>query len=167
VPTVEGVREIRVTNATLTDEGKGVVSVDIPTDAEVDAIADALIATHAADDDAHHAVYTDAMAIAAVQGEATLDLTGDVTVAANKTLAVDHVIEKTGAHGVVIDGVELKDDAVETDAIRGLRETSGPTALTVGTITDGEYLKRVAGTLVSGTPAGGSGGGITDSAFQM
>ena len=29
VPTVEGVREIRVTNATLTNEGKGVVSIAI------------------------------------------------------------------------------------------------------------------------------------------
>ncbi len=32
---------------------------------------------------------------------------------------------------------------------RGVRETSGPTNLVVGTITDGEYLKRVGSTLVS------------------
>ena len=196
-----------------------------------------------------------ALAVAAVEAEATLDLTGDVTVAAAKTLALDHVIEKTAAHGIVLDGVQMKDnqvysgvddvsggafyayggtaivggkvvlytaadsdavfedfsvevfgddlrvrhnaaddllvnadrsveivtgplkvdhineyaaghgvdidgvlckdDAVETDAIRGLRETSGPTSLTVGTITDGEYLKRVGATVVSGTPAGG------------
>jgi len=215
-------------------------------------------ATHSGS--AHHAVYTDAEAIAAVQGEATLDLAGDVAVAAAKTLTVnhinettavhgvqvegvlirdrevwagvedagkgsflacgdatgsdaggelilqlaadhdaamdayylrvieddleisqdggpvfkckldgsieitagplkvDHLNEYTATHGVDIDGVLCKDDAVETDAIRGLRETSGPTALTVGTITDGEYLKRVAGTLVSGVPAGGGGG---------
>ena len=99
-----------------------------------------------------------AAAIAAVEGEATLDLTGAVTVA-GASLGVDHIVEHTATHGVDIDGVLLKDDAVETDAIRGLRETSGPTALTVGTITDGEYLKRVGATVVSGTPAGG---GATD-----
>ncbi len=33
--------------------------------------------------------YTDAMAIAAVEGEATLDLTGDVSIASNKSLTVD------------------------------------------------------------------------------
>ena len=70
-------------------------------------------------------------------------------------LKVDHIGELAAAHGVDIDGVLCKDDAVETDAIRGLRETSGPTSLTVGTITDGEYLKRVGATVVSGVPAGG------------
>jgi len=218
-----------------------------------------------------HERYTDAEAVAAVQGEATLDLAGDVTVAAAKTLAVDHIIEKTGAHGVNIDstpvrlhqtvivgtegvhggylqvlgrgpgenyggildidlpddhdaafeaftigayedylyvmggtydfelkllangtfqvttgplnvdhineyttgggghgvdidGVLCKDDAVETDAIRGLRETSGPTSLTVGTITDGEFLKRVGATIVS---AAAGGGGVSDAAFSF
>jgi hypothetical protein len=172
-PTVEGVREIRVPNASVTDEGKGIVSLAYDPAGTGDAEAAAHVLAHAGDDDAHHAVfiaathtaigdsaphharYTDAEAIAAVQAEATLDLTGDVTVAANKTLAADHLIEKTAGHGIVLDGVELKDDAVETDAIRGLRETSGPTSLTVGTITDGEYLKRVGATVVSGTPAGG------------
>ena len=39
--------------------------------------------------------YTDALAIAAVEGEATLDLSGDLSVAAGKTLSVDTIIEKT------------------------------------------------------------------------
>ncbi|KKK81881.1 hypothetical protein LCGC14_2808970, partial [marine sediment metagenome] len=39
--------------------------------------ASALIATHAAISGAHHTLYTDAEAIAAVEGEPTLDLTGD------------------------------------------------------------------------------------------
>jgi len=38
----------------------------------------------------------------------------------------------------------------------GLTETSGPTALTVGTITDGEFLKRVGATIVSAAGAAGS-----------
>ena len=50
-----------------------------------------------------------AEAIAAVEGEATLDLTGDVTIAAAKSLAVDTISEKTGAAGVTIDGTKLKD----------------------------------------------------------
>jgi len=37
-----------------------------------------------------------------------------------------------------------------------ITETSGPTALTIGTIADGEFLKRVGSTLVSAA-AGGSG----------
>jgi hypothetical protein len=39
--------------------------------------------------------------------------------------------------------------------IRGIRETGGPTLLTLGAVADGEYLKRSAGTIVGG--AGGSG----------
>ena len=57
-------------------------------------------------------VYTDAEAIAAVEGEATLDLTGNVTIAASKSLAVDTIAEKTAAAGVTIDGVELKDGGI-------------------------------------------------------
>lgn len=43
-----------------------------------------------------------AQAIAAVEGEATLDLTGDVTIAGGKSLLVDVIDEKTGAAGVTI-----------------------------------------------------------------
>tara|TARA_Y100000310_G_scaffold328215_1_gene395991 strand:- start:18176 stop:19453 length:1278 start_codon:yes stop_codon:yes gene_type:complete len=56
--------------------------------------------------------YADADAIAAVEGEATLDLTGDVTIAASKTLGVDTINEVTGAGGVTIDGVVLKDSKI-------------------------------------------------------
>jgi len=90
---------------------------------------------------------TDAQMVAGTGASVVLTATG---------LQTDHLNEYTAAHGVVIDGVELKDDAVETDAIRGLRETSGPTALTVGTITDGEFLKRVGATIVSAAGAAGS-----------
>lgn len=37
-----------------------------------------------------------------------------------------------------------------------IRETSGPTDLTVGIITNGEFLKRVGATIVSAAPPGGS-----------
>ena len=298
-PTVEGVREIRVPNASVTDEGRGIVSLAYDPAGTGDTEAAAHVLAHAGDDDAHHAVftaaqhtaigdgaphhgavtigadgehslatqvlsgvdaaaaqkghvqlagdlggtaasptvaathsgsahhtkYTDAEAIAAVEAEASLALVADlVTMGVNDTTAgnlslyggaggvqmggrlllyvcadydagffesfaiqayeddlvishntandllvkgdrsievttgplkVDHIGELAAAHGVDIDGVLCKDDAVETDAIRGLRETSGPTSLTVGTITDGEYLKRVGATVVSGVPAGG------------
>jgi hypothetical protein len=41
--------------------------------------------------------------------------------------------------------------------VKRLRESSGPTDLTLGAVADGEYLKRSGTTIVSGTPAGGSG----------
>jgi len=44
----------------------------------------------------------------------------------------------------------------------GITETSGPTALTVGVITDGQYLKRVGSALVSAAVSGGGIGGSTD-----
>ena len=40
---------------------------------------------------------------------------------------------------------------------RGVRETAGPTTLTVGAIVDGEFLKRVGSTIVSAEAGGGSG----------
>lgn len=48
---------------------------------------------------------------------------------------------------------------------RGIRETSGPTTLTFGTVTDGEYLRRSGSTIVSGVPSGGSPG-ASDTFFQ-
>ena len=42
------------------------------------------------------------------------------------------------------------------DVARGLRETSGPTELTLGAVADGEYLVRSGSTIVGA--AGGSGG---------
>lgn len=42
---------------------------------------------------------------------------------------------------------------------RGLRETSGPTTLTMGAVVDGEFLKRVGTSIVS---AAASGGNVTD-----
>lgn len=74
---------------------------------------DASISTHAAVATAHHTKYTDAEAIAAVEGEATLALTGDVTVAAGKSLSADTISEQTGAAGVTIDGVLVKDGEVD------------------------------------------------------
>jgi len=43
--------------------------------------------------------------------------------------------------------------------IRGLRETGGPTLLTMGAVVDGEFLKRVGSNIVSGAAGGGSSAG--------
>jgi len=68
-------------------------------------------------------------------------------------LAADTVVEITGAAGVTVDGCLIKDGRAALAL--GLRETSGPTDLVVGAVADGEYLKRVGATIVSGVPAGG------------
>lgn len=39
--------------------------------------------------------------------------------------------------------------------IKRIQESTGPTTLTVGNVTDGQYLRRVGTTIVSGDPAGG------------
>lgn len=46
--------------------------------------------------------------------------------------------------------------------IKRLRESSGPTDLTLGSIADGEYLKRSGSTIIGGTPAGSGGFNIED-----
>lgn len=69
----------------------------------------------------------------------------------NVTLALDSTVVRVGGQ---IGGTGT------SPTITGIRETSGPTLLTIGTINDGEYLKRVGSTLVSGTPAGGSGNAV-------
>lgn len=61
----------------------------------------------------HHAKYTDANAISAIEGEATLDLAGDVTIGDTKSLSVDVINEKDADGGVTIDSVVLKDGLVD------------------------------------------------------
>jgi hypothetical protein len=41
--------------------------------------------------------------------------------------------------------------------VRGLRETGGPTLLTLGAVTDGQYLRRSGATVIGDTPSGGGG----------
>ncbi len=60
----------------------------------------------------HHTKYADADAISAVEGEATLDLAGDVTIAVGKSIAVDTISEKSSGVGVIVDGVTLIDGVV-------------------------------------------------------
>lgn len=46
----------------------------------------------------------------------------------------------------------------KSPTVLGIRETSGPTLLTIGTLVDGEFLKRVGATLVSGAAVAGPPG---------
>lgn len=50
--------------------------------------------------------------------------------------------------------------AVTVAQARGLRETAGPTTLTMGAVADGEYLRRSGTTVVGGTPTGGGSNGV-------
>lgn len=75
---------------------------------------------------AHHAKYTDSDAIGAVEGEATLDLLGDVTIAGTKSLKVDVIGEKDAAAGVTIDSVLLKDGVVTVGDVAFDDATSDP-----------------------------------------
>jgi hypothetical protein len=81
------------------------------------------IAAHAASASAHHSRYTDAESIAAVEGEATLALTGDVSVATSKSLAVDTINESTAGTGVTIN---LDNGGIwDTDADTGIQVEEG------------------------------------------
>lgn len=45
---------------------------------------------------------------------------------------------------------------------RKLRETSGPTTLDMGAITDGQYLRRSGSSIIGDDPSGGAGGWMSD-----
>ena len=123
-PTVEGVREIRVPNASVTDEGKGIVSLAYDPAGTGDAEAAAHVLAHAGDDDAHHAVFTAAQHTAIGDGAPhhaqshNHSAAGDgtaltpVTVDASTSVSADHLYEHTADHGIVLDGVKLKDNNV-------------------------------------------------------
>lgn len=128
------------------------------TDAEADAIADALIATHASDDDAHHAVFTPAQHTAIGDGSphhaaVTIGTDAEHSLAGQVLSGVDAAAAQKGH--IQLAG-QLGGSAAAPD-VRGIRTTTGPTLLTVGAVADGEYLQRVGTTIVGGTPAGGSG----------
>jgi hypothetical protein len=54
------------------------------------------------------------------------------------------------------------DGTYPNPTVAALHETSGPTKLTLGSVADGTYLKRVGSTLVGATPSGGGGDGVED-----
>ena len=70
--------------------------------------------------------YTDAEAIAAVEGEATLDLTGDVSLAANKELKINESTYSASAKGTSDTEVLVSADATGTnDALFRIDTTEG------------------------------------------
>jgi hypothetical protein len=64
--------------------------------------------------------FTAAEAITAVEGEATLVLAGDVTIAAGKALSVDTISEITAGAGVTTDGLLTKDGSLTPAAGKGV-----------------------------------------------
>ena len=97
---------------------RSLVDADIPAAIARDAEVATAISDHAGDDDAHHAKYTGAEAIAAVEGEATLDLdgilgvlSGDLHSGAEGTLGriVIHGAPTVSAEGGLLE-IHLADD---------------------------------------------------------
>ncbi len=100
---------------------------------DADAASDGTEATVARKDHQHikhHAKYLDSEAIAAVEGEATLDLAGDVTIDGAKSLSVDVINEKDAAAGVTVDGLLIKDSAIPEAAVTGHEAAIDHDALT-------------------------------------
>ena len=68
--------------------------------------------------------FSAADAISAVEGEATLVLAGDVTIAAGRTLKVDTISEITAGGGVTADGLKVKDGNIVPALGKGIDFTA-------------------------------------------
>lgn len=89
------------------------------------------------------------------------DVTGLVSDLAGKA-AVSHAHAEADVTGLVTDlaariqlGGQLGGTATTPD-VRGLRETAGPTLLTLGNVADGQFVKREGATLVGAAAGGGT-----------
>jgi hypothetical protein len=124
------------------------------------------LTAHINDTTAAHAAsaiaFTPAAGIAAddVQ-EAIEEVAGDVTTHAALTAAhgatgavVGTTNTQTLTNKTLTDAV-LNGEITGTAGIRKIRETGGPTVLTLGAVADGEFLKRDGSTIIGGAPAGG------------
>jgi hypothetical protein len=116
-------------------------------------------------------IYTDAEAIAAVEGEATLALAGDVSIATLKALSTNTINETTVGSGVTVDSVLLKDGLVDgvdiaardhakyldSEAVAAV-EAAGLSTPALGT------PSALVGTNITGTAAGLTAGNVTTNA---
>lgn len=82
----------------------------------------------------------------------------DAAVATHEGAADPHTGYQRESEKDAANGYAGVDADVAVLRAKALRETGGPTNLVVGTITDGQYLRRIGATIVSGVPAGGGGG---------
>ncbi|KKN05682.1 hypothetical protein LCGC14_1084930, partial [marine sediment metagenome] len=102
-------------------------------------------------------VYTDADAISAVEGESTLDLTGDVSIAVGKSLVVDTINEKGSGTGVTIEGTLLKDSLV--DGIALAEQSAAYNGTFVEPMT---FIVTSNGTVITGTLDKNPSGDLTE-----
>ena len=194
-PTVEGVREIRVPNASVTDEGKGIVSLAYDPAGTGDAEAAAHVLAHAGDDDAHHAVFTAAQHTAIGDGAphhgaVTIGADGEHSLATQVLSGVDaaaaqkgHVqlageLGGTAASPTVAATHSGSAHHTRSHAIAGASDHTGTADRVIyvdhaGAVielalgADGTYFKSNGATSAPSfaTPAGG--GGVSDAAFSF
>lgn len=128
-------------------------------DAEQAGTAAAAVAAHEALGDPHAQYLTsaegDALFLTPAEGNAAYEALG--AVAAHAGAADPHTGYQKESEKDAASGYAGVDADVAVLRAKALRETGGPTNLVVGAVADGEFLKRVGGTLVSAAIAGGSG----------
>ena len=97
-------------------------------------------------------IYTDAEAIAAVEGEATLALAGDVSIANLKSLSTNTINETTAGSGVTIDSVLLKDGLVDGVDVAARDHAKYTDAEAIAAVEAEATLTLASGATVGGSP---------------
>lgn len=82
---------------------------------------------------------------------------GDIAATTAQTAIVEVRDDTDTKLGAKVDLAGQLGGTVASPDVRGLRETSGPTLLTLGSVADGEYLRRSGTSIIGGTPSGGGG----------
>ncbi len=94
------------------------------------------------------------LAIAASEVSFTPD--GDIAATTVQTAIVEVRNDTDTKLGAKVEIGGQLGGTISSPTVIAVTETSGPTALTIGAIADGEYARRVGGTLVGATPASAS-----------
>jgi hypothetical protein len=106
---------------------------------------------------------TGAEAIAAVEGETTLVLAGDVSINGSKSLSVDVINEKDAAAGVTIDSVLLKDGLVDGVDVAARDHAKYTDAEAISAVEGADLAFSDLASLTSGNILVGNGSGVAAS----
>lgn len=132
------------------DGGGKVPDAQIPAAIARDAEVSAAIAAHEAAPDPHPQYLTPA------EGNAAYDAIGAAAsaVSTHEAAADPHTQYQKESEKEAANGYAGLDANGAVALAKALRETSGPTNLAVGAVADGQFLKRVGGTIVGAAPGG-------------